>query len=283
MHGGVIIALNRMSSSPVSSQTLLLSLDLLGFSVLVEEHPNQMETVTYDLFDRYEGDGEVLWRKEEVEESTRSEDVFSRFHNVLAAEIEHPYRGVAQAFVFSDGAFLACEHPNQTVATARQLMRNFLGQELPVRMGLGYGTLHTHKFSAEMTPKLLVARSIFYGTAVINAHRAQQQKGRGSRIFVHKSCVPVLKVSHPLFLRNDHDESGEVPLEVNCLFDSKRVKNKKILLPPQQNSQLVADIQNAIRDPANQTDEGKEKWLDTLVAFERMRKESPKWTNEDAQ
>jgi hypothetical protein len=59
--------------------------------------------------------------------------------------------------------------------------------------GIGRGTFYPLTVSTENSASVLVSRSRFVGTAVINAHAAEQCGGKGLRIFVHPSATSDLQ------------------------------------------------------------------------------------------
>ena len=90
--------------------------------------------------------------------------------------------------VFSDSVFLATESVAECFGFAERLMLYCLGQEAPIRMGVGYGSFVTYGFSFEETPQLKYISSQFLGSGVIHATETEKCV-RGLRIGVHDSAA----------------------------------------------------------------------------------------------
>jgi hypothetical protein len=111
-----------------------------------------------------------------------------RFRRVLdMCTFETSLTGSLHAMLFSDCAFLDVGTSLNAALTATDLIRNFIKEKVPVRIGMGKGTFYPLMFSTETSGKTIVARSLFVGTAIINSHAAEQCGGKGIRIFVHSS------------------------------------------------------------------------------------------------
>ena len=69
----------------------------------------------------------------------------------------------------------------------RSLMRSLILEEVPVRMGLGFGGFRAQRFSTETRGSLTHHISEFFGTAVVYAHQAESCGVSGMRILLHPS------------------------------------------------------------------------------------------------
>jgi hypothetical protein len=113
----------------------------------------------------------------------------NRFNTVLDQCVfeESNYGGI-QAMLFSDCAFLVFDNSVRAVHVARNLMRQFIKRGVPVRMGIGKGTFYDIEYLTRTNAgNVIISKSRFIGTAVINAHAAEQCGGKGMRIFLDAS------------------------------------------------------------------------------------------------
>ncbi|HLG56848.1 MAG TPA: hypothetical protein VI485_16035 [Vicinamibacterales bacterium] len=159
--------------------------DLMGFASLVEDSP---EPEPVDLALKARGGKAALaasmgWQNP-------LSDRYSSFHNELARALrEIPLRAPVSAVVFSDSFFVASEKDSDMFGFAEKFMRTCMFRKLPLRVGIGYGSFVTQRFSYESTYGLEVISAQFLGTGVVNAHRAERSDTMGLRIFVHRSAV----------------------------------------------------------------------------------------------
>jgi len=121
---------------------------------------------------------------------------FNRFDRVLdQCVFEETLYGGIQAMLFSDCAFLVFARTAdadivsvRAAIIARKLMCHFIKERVPVRMGIGNGTVYDieHSTKADVT-NVMGSKSRFIGTAVVHAHAAEQCGGKGMRIFLDES------------------------------------------------------------------------------------------------
>lgn len=153
----------------------VLFVDMLGFSALTEEHPDDIEW----NFD-----------SEEISAATSPTDkLIGGFQHALntLAEAVGDASSPSHVMAFSDCAFLVYNNPLQAALSATRLMQYFFRVQVPVRMGLAYGTWHVQRFSFDVVDSKTVTRAVFYGSAVVRAHNTERHGGKGCRIFVHPS------------------------------------------------------------------------------------------------
>jgi hypothetical protein len=152
---------------------------MLGFVALTENYPTRLVQYRLDELG-YPGTATSLLQ-------TR----YNRFHGILGACIsKQRLAGGIQAMLYSDCAYLDTGSSVRAGQIATDLMRKFLQQGVPVRMGMGRGTFYAFGFSIDVSDSTTVTRSLFAGTAVVRAHAAQRSGGKGMRIFVHPSLAP---------------------------------------------------------------------------------------------
>lgn len=90
--------------------------------------------------------------------------------------------------VFSDCAYVVFSAGEDAERFAISAMRSFVRYEMPVRMGLAYGSFQAYEFATEtLGSGNLMSVAPFMGTAVIDAYRAESSGVKGLRILVHPS------------------------------------------------------------------------------------------------
>jgi hypothetical protein len=77
------------------------------------------------------------------------------------------------------------------VATAARMMRAFIKAEVPVRIGVGFGTYMLLRFNAPAETHAATYTSQFLGTAVVHASEARSSSTKGLRILLHESASPL--------------------------------------------------------------------------------------------
>jgi hypothetical protein len=113
---------------------------------------------------------------------------FWRLNRILESCVfEHRLNGSLRAMLFSDCAFLEVGNSFRAGVVSVELMRKFVTERVPVRMGIGKGTFYPSQFSTDSIGSTIVTRSLFVGTAVVRSHYAEKCGGKGLRIFVHPS------------------------------------------------------------------------------------------------
>jgi hypothetical protein len=152
--------------------------DMLGFSQLTEDHPDR---TVYDF------------ESTESYTATTSESAIriGGFQYVLNSIESGDGLAPSHLMLFSDCAFLVFETALQAAQVAAALMRRFFYMEVPVRMGIAFGTWNAERFSFDTFNGMSVTRAVFFGTGVVRAHEAEQSKnsGRGLRAFVHATIT----------------------------------------------------------------------------------------------
>jgi|SRR5579872_271302 len=157
-------------------QTLIF-VDILGFAAITEHYRVRVR----DTHDESSG----FSRSSTTEMSNR----LNRFNTVLdKCVFDQNFSGGVQAMLFSDCGFLAFDNSLRAAISAVDLMRNFILNGVPVRMGLGKGTFYNieHATSTNVG-NMTVSKSRFVGTAVVRANAAERCGGKGMRIFLHTS------------------------------------------------------------------------------------------------
>src|SRR5438552_1543285 len=148
-----------------------------------------------------------------------------QFHQVLELNIatEQPNHSM----VFSDCAF-GVFYPSTACADfAVTLMQDFLRVQVPVRMGLGFGTFRAIGTTTATADRSTVVRAMFGGTSIVRAVAAESCGGKGMRIFAHSSFCDVFSANrgdrgHKLVTMPEQFKS--VSCELDYLSGSDRSK-----------------------------------------------------------
>ena len=80
----------------------------------------------------------------------------------------------AMSLVFSDCAYVIFERPKDAERFAVHAMRSFILNDMPVRMGLSYGSFTNYEFKTGVLPNgHLMFAAPFMGTAVVDSYYAE--------------------------------------------------------------------------------------------------------------
>jgi hypothetical protein len=121
---------------------------------------------------------------------------FTAFHNCVDRAVDGTdWESEATMIVFSDSVFVGTTHAVSCMSFCEALARSCIEQDVPVRIGVGYGTFVTHGFSFESNPRIKVVTTQFFGSAVIRAVDAEKTL-KGTRIAVHPRAAKELEKSH---------------------------------------------------------------------------------------
>jgi hypothetical protein len=94
----------------------------------------------------------------------------------------------AISLVFSDCAYVVFDRPKDAERFAVHAMRSFILNDMPVRLGLSYGSFTNYEFKTGVLPNgHLMFAGPFMGTAVVDSYRAESSGIEGMRILVHPS------------------------------------------------------------------------------------------------
>ena len=165
----------------------VLYADMLGFKRLVLRHkvpyPEHL-----DYRDRAIGHtlGSMLMYGNPLGEA------FKAFHGGIELLINQiNWTTQVSLVVFSDSLFLATTAGKDCMGFAEQMMTYTIGQETPMRMGVGYGSFVPYGLAFEESPRVKLFSSQFFGSGVIYAVAAEKQL-KGLRIALHRSAADVL-------------------------------------------------------------------------------------------
>ena len=162
---------------PEDEPRTLVFVDMLGFAELTRRNPTRVLDWGPDEHG-FTGSG-----------TTQLQSRVVRFHHLIDSVLAAQTRvGGVSAQVFSDCAYIDVTTTLRAVHVAVELMRTAVMVDVPVRIGLGRGTYYSFKYSLDNTGTDVVTKALFAGTAVVNAHSAEQCGGKGCRIFLHPSA-----------------------------------------------------------------------------------------------
>lgn len=205
-------------------------LDLLGFAALVEESSRPVMTTP----------GRIVISL--TSPRNEADERLAVFHRIVDSRIsaEQPNH----AMVFSDCAFGVFYTPTACADFAASLMQDFLRAQIPVRMGLGFGTFHaggtTTSFAGNSNSTII--RSMFGGTSVVRAVRGESCGAKGMRIFVHSSFFETyekIRVEKRRRLEPLPAKFESVSYEVNFVHDLDKSEIAELAGSIQQMAQCV--------------------------------------------
>lgn len=236
----------------------LIFVDMLGFASLTKNNPTRL---VYYGPDEHGLSGSF---------TSPLQTQFNRFHRILeSCIVEERVSGGMQAMLFSDCAYLDLGSSLRSGLVATGLMRQFVRQRVPVRMGIGRGTFYAFSFSTDLSDSTTTTRSLFAGTAVVHAYAAEQSGGKGMRIFVHPSLGPErrsieLRV-RMLSLAKPHEDAT---WELDYLYETRPAQEQ----PPAAESDL--ELFEAVASMKNPKDRMKvrRQYIETHKALNQMRR-----------
>lgn len=176
----------------ITDNKVVLFIDILGFAALTESYPIEL-----DLFKA--GDRPFSITVDMILETSHNllAHTFSGFHRSLRAVLDlASMRHPLTAITFSDSAYVATTHTFEAVNIAVDLLHALLPQNIPLRMGIAYGSFAALRFRSDITSDSGDHAVQFLGTAVVRAHSAETCGIKGLRILLHPSVMPLLDDIH---------------------------------------------------------------------------------------
>jgi uncharacterized protein YecT (DUF1311 family) len=179
------------TSSPSSNRVVLFA-DMLGFAALTEANPVDLRML--QAHSRLPDSFEAL--DERINHNNPLTTAFTRFHYalkwaIMTAEMTHPLTAIA----FSDSVFIATNYLFEAATFAVNFARSMLSNQIPVRMGIAFGSFAALRFRSDVTADSGDHAAQFLGTAVVRAHQAEQCGIKGMRILLHPSVKDLLHES----------------------------------------------------------------------------------------
>lgn len=164
----------------------VLFLDLLGFTTFLRE---SFQKKVEDGVPEAEQWHAALAQFKIAE--IKVECVYRRFHEYLGKLLHRPMRRgkpPTLSLIFSDCAYIVFDRGNDAQRFAISAMRSFVRNDMPVLMGLSYGSFTAYNFTTETLPSgHTIFGAPFMGTAVVDAYKAESSGIKGMRILVHPS------------------------------------------------------------------------------------------------
>jgi len=195
--------------------------------------------------------------------TSHASDQFWRFNRILESCVfEHRLNGNLRAMLFSDCAFLEVGNSFRAGVVSVELMRKFITEKVPVRMGIGKETFYPSQFSTDLIGSTIVTRSLFAGTAVVRSHYAEKCGGKGLRIFVHPSVEADFS-SKRVALVTPYDNAK---WELDFLHESRPAQHKR---SAEEDDRSLFDAVLEMKKVAPPRAQGH--YIDTLDALNRMR------------
>ncbi len=236
----------------------LIFVDMLGFVGLTKSNPTRL---VHRGPDEYGFSGSS---------TSPLQTQFNRFHTILESCIsEQRLCGGMQAMLYSDCAYLDVGNSVRAAQIATELMRKFLLQRVPVRMGMGRGTFYSFGFSIDVSDPTTVTRSLFAGTAVIHAHSAERCGGKGMRIFVHPSVQPERhKIEQSIKILQLPKQNENAAWELNYLCETRLTHQQ---VPVDKSDLELFEAVKSMKDPKAEI-KIRRHYIETHRALNRMRR-----------
>jgi hypothetical protein len=253
-------------SRPEDEPRTLIFVDMLGFAELTRRNPTRILDWGPDE-SGFTGSG-----------TTDLQSRVVRFQHVIDSTIRKQagFGGVS-AQVFSDCAYVDVSTSLRAVMVAVDLMQEFIDMDVPVRIGIGRGTCYSFKYSIENTGTEMVTKALFAGTAVVNAHGAEQCGGKGCRIFVHPSVesdLGTVRLAEPLMplpvnLKDVRAEVCYLLHEVHIDEMDSRYNRKRIV---DQDLLVIRHVEQMMQQSEPMDDKVRLHYTETFAALDRMRR-----------
>jgi hypothetical protein len=208
------------------SAQAVVFMDLLGFADLTEGSP----LPAHAFADTFDIESLKALRRDMVMKKTVWLDAFGGelmvafrlFHHIVdssrtAGVVTKPLTLLS----FSDSACLVTESKFDIFRLVTHLMREFVRNLLPVRMGVGVGDFIPVRFRADWSLAEGTYGSQFVGTGLVRAYAAEHNGGKGLRIFLHPSTHDFITQGWigaiPYLELPTHEQSEYADYELNYL------------------------------------------------------------------
>jgi hypothetical protein len=235
----------------------LIFVDMLGFAALTNNNPTRLVHYGPDEHG-YSGTS-----------TSPLQTQFNRFHRILESCIsEQRLYGGMPAMLYSDCAYLDVGNSVRAGLIATELMRKFLLERVPVRMGIGRGTFYAFGFSIDVSDSTTVTRSLFAGTAVVRAYAAEQCGGKGMRVFLHPSLGPEPRlIEQKIKILQLPKQNEGTKWELNYLYETRPAHE---LPPADKSDRELFEAVKSMKDSKAKI-EVRRHYIETHKALNRMR------------
>ncbi len=165
-------------SSAADDGHLALFADILGFGNLVESmSPTELDQ--FRFLTRLDFPGPY----QQAADSRLP--LFASFHSTAVRICsELPWKDKHHLIMFSDSYYLVSTERAGIFSAACRLMRQYLQDAVPVRMGIGAGSFMLCDFVNEEGKDSSRNSARFFGTSIVRAYRAEASGLKGLRIFL---------------------------------------------------------------------------------------------------
>jgi hypothetical protein len=243
-------------------EKIIVFMDMLGFAKLTEQWPRE-------IVHRRQGQYRMTGTSE-------SRNQLSLFHSVLDQTIHYFTRMTAtiSGMSFSDCGFVEIGNPLLSATFAVAVMQYFVRAGVPVRMGMAAGTFWPNRMSSDVFGDSTISRAIFFGTAIVRAHQAEQCGLPGMRIFLHESIESVFPAfSYRFNVLRFAAKKRSVLGELSYLYDEGAYVDVNHPDPLDDDLQLwgmATRMRRAVDKKAPRRVH--QQYIQTVAALQRMRK-----------
>ena len=167
---------------------VVLFADILGFEELIESWPLDIDGLRSKERRFSPISIDMLFKAN----CNRLTDVFSSFYYSLGWVLWIArFRHSLTAITFSDSTFVATTYLHEAVTIATDLLHSLLPQNIPVRIGVAYGSFAALRFRSDISADSGDHAAHFLGQSVVGAYRAEKCEIKGLRILLHPSVMPL--------------------------------------------------------------------------------------------
>lgn len=178
----------KQTTDAPDSQRVVVFADLLGFAALTESNPLDVRML-------HAHNRPLSLNIEDILSAPKNQltETFSRFHrslkwSIMTASMSH----ALTAITFSDSVFVATNYLFEAATFATSLIQSMLSQQIPLRIGLGFGSFAALSFRSEVSTEGGDHAAQFLGTAVVRSYQAERCGIKGLRVLLHPSVESLI-------------------------------------------------------------------------------------------
>lgn len=165
---------------------VVLFADILGFAALIEQH--ELDVPSLRNSERLDTIFGSIFKKNPLTHA------FTEFHRAIQWGLRlSQLRHSATAITFSDSAFIATTRLSEAAGIAIYLMQSLMRREIPLRIGIAYGSFEAVRFRSDITADSGDHAAQFLGAGVVRAHLTESCGIKGCRILLHPSAAALLE------------------------------------------------------------------------------------------
>jgi hypothetical protein len=216
--------------------------DMLGFAQLVLDQPDTDEVRLARAVLDWHRRG-----KSKVAGGRPLEDRFVRFHNILNGLLDElRFNQRLTSVVFSDSFFVVADDGDSILALCAQMMRVMLMNDVPMRIGVAYGSFCLLESRQSTDPTRRFHTVQFLGKGVVNAHRAESKGLKGMRVGLHQSVIE----RDPTLLPDVAIELPEEQWYADCRHELNYIHPQLMPIDP-STQDLIAKVNEMRSKPEN--------------------------------